>query len=409
VKRADTISAVGFLLFAAAMLALALGHLPELRAGLGAAWAEEGTPEAGLLDKAAFAAQKGEGVLNQQLDPEHCFIQLYGGAQRLMGRRYVADMVPGNSVVKLDTGALNFLTLEWAAAGNVPDVSPNVQAASELSEWLEGRGIPFLAAVAPQKIASQDQLPVGLSDIGNPAADAFLEGLERQGVDTFDLRPAFDAREDRPELFFRTDHHWKPEGAFFACRLLSQELSERYGFAAPEGVIDPEGYDWQTLPGFFLGSQGKRVGSLYAGADDFTVVSPRFPTDFTYETPYETRAGSFQDALCFPQFIEVRDWFGNNPYAYYSGGDYGQARMTNWANPGGPKILLIRESFSCALAPFLALNCSQLTTVDMRYLERPLQEVVEEANPDLVLLLYSASSTSNGQLFSWDLDLESLP
>lgn len=402
-KRADTVSAVGFLLFAAVMLALALSHLPELYASLDAAWEEGGTPEAGFLDKAAFAARRGEDVLNQQLDPEHFFIQLYGGAQRLMGRRYVADMVPGNSVVKLDTGALNFLMLEQAAAGDVPDVSPHVQAVSELSEWLERRDTPFLAAVAPQKIASQAQLPVGLSDIGSPAADTFLEGLEQRGVDTFDLRPAFDARADRSELFFRTDHHWRPEGAFFAYQLLSRELSDRYGFTAPDGALDPESYDWQVLPGFFLGSQGKRVGSLYAGTDDFTLVSPTFPTEFTYETPDESHTGSFQEALCVPWFIERRDWFGKNPYAYYSGGDYGRARMINHQAPDGPRVLLIRESFSCALAPFLALNCSQLTTVDMRYLDRPLQEVVEEEDPDLVLLLYSASSISSSPLFSWSL------
>jgi len=320
-----------------------------------------------------------------------------------MGRRYVADMVPTSSVVKLDNGALSFLDLEKATAGKAPDVSAAVQATEELSRWLARRGTPFLAAVAPQKIASQTQLPVGLSDTGNPGADAFLAGLDRLGVDTFDLRPAFDARQDRGQLFFRTDHHWRPEGAFFAFQVLSRELSARYAFAASALAADPDNYDWTSLPGFFLGSQGKRVGSLYAGTDNFTVVSPRFPTSFTYETPYETRTGSFQDALCFPQFIQEQDWFGNNPYTYYSGGDYGQARMINHDNPDGPKILLIRESFSCALAPFLALNCSELTTVDMRQLDRPLSEAVEEADPDLVLLLYSASSTANETLFSWSL------
>lgn len=402
-KRADTLTAIGFLIFAAVMLALALTHLPDLQKDLRTAWSEQSPPptQPTLLDKAAFSAQRSEDTLNQYLDPNHLFIQLYGGSQRLMGRRYVDDMVSGNSVVKLDTGALNFINLDWAITGAASDVTASVEATSELSQWLQTRGIPFLTVITPHKIARNDQLPVGLSDIGNPSADAFLEGLTRQGVENVDLRPAFDAREDRTELFFRTDHHWRPEGAFYAYQLLSEELSARYGFPANPQAADPESYEWSTLPGFFLGSQGKRVGSLYAGTDDFTVVTPKFDTSFTYETPYETRTGSFREALCFPQFIEEQDWFENNPYTYYAGGDYGQARMTNHNNPDGPKVLLIRESFSCALAPFFAMNCSRLTTVDMRHLDRPLREVVEEEDPDLVLMLYSASNTANAQLFSW--------
>lgn len=400
-KRADTISAIGLLLFLGAMLALTLLRLPRIVSGLREAWEQSGAEQATLLDKAAFAAQEAEGELAPLLNPKSCFVTLNGGAQRLVGRRFVQDVEPGNSVVKLDTGALTFCNLDWAVDGTTPDVSENVRATAELSGWLEGRGIPFLTVAAPHKVSDSEELPAGLSDLGNPAADAFLAGAAEIGVETLDLRPAFDARDDRAALFFRTDHHWRPEGAFLAWQTLARELGARYGFETEERFTDPDSYEWSVLPGLFLGSQGKRVGPLYAGTDDFTVVTPKFSTDLTYETPYETRTGTFNEALCFPRHISQRDWFGGNPYAYYSGGDFALARITNHQNPDGPRVLLIRESFSCALAPFLAQGCSELTTVDLRHLERPLREVIDEEQPDLVLLLYCASSFSNTTLFNW--------
>ncbi len=395
-KKADAITAIGFLLFVAAMCVVALCHLPEITDSLRSQWAGA---DGSLLDKAVFVTENGEDALSQTLDPEHLFIQIYGGAQRLMGHRYVEDVVPANSVVKLGSGALSFLELGAESA----DPTENAQAVAALARYLGET--PFLAVVAPQKIAAQSELPVGLTEYGNATADAFLSALAGEGVDALDLRPAFDARDDRDSLFFRTDHHWRPEGAFFAYQLLAEELASRYGLGTDPQCLDPGSYDWTVLPDFFLGSQGKRVGSLYAGTDDFTVVTPRFDTDFTYTGLYmgETRSGPFAQSLCFAERIAERDWFGGNPYTYYSGGDYGWAVMTNTLNPDGPKILLIRESFSCALAPFLALSCSQLVTVDMRNLDRPLQDVIEETGPDLVILLYCASSTRLPELFSWDL------
>lgn len=95
-------------------------------------------------------------------------------------------------------------------------------------------------------------------------------------------------------------------------------MEDRYGYVTAQVYTDPDSYERTVYEDLFLGSQGKRVGSLYAGVDDFAVYTPKFDTSFTYTTPYETRSGSFQQALCFPEYIQQRDWFNGNPYVYYS-------------------------------------------------------------------------------------------
>ena len=159
------------------------------------------------------------------------------------------------------------------------------------------------------------------------------------------------------------------------------------------------------LEDYFLGSQGKRVGSLYAGADDFTLYTPNFPTDLTYANADGsfTRTGPFNTSVCFPERVAERDWFNGNPYTYYSGGDYGLTTITNHKNPEGPRIVLLRESFSCALAPFLALSCSELVTIDLRHFTGDLLDTVEALEPDLVLTLYTASTTGLDNMFDFGL------
>ena len=397
-RRRDTITAIGFLLLLAAglgMLATSFfggeGHLEHL---LKTAWAERDLPA--VLEGAESAA-------NRDLDREHLFIQLYGGVQRLALRRVVEDPVEENSVVKLSTGALNFVTLT-AVPWYSPETDANAAATADFAQALQRLDIPYRYLAAPQKIRRDtDMLPTGVVEAGNRNASRFLEDLDRAGVAYTDLRPLFEENGVYEDWFFRTDHHWKPEAAFFAWQHLAGVLEEEYGLTTDTALLEEDNWDRQVLEDFFLGSQGKRVGSLYAGVDDITLYTPKFDTELTYTCPFYAmeRSGPFSESVCFPERVARRDWFGENPYVYYAGGDYPLASIVNHKNPSGPRIVLLRDSFACALTPFLALSCSELTTVDLRYFSGDLLETIAGLEPDLVLTLYTAGTTSNPALFQF--------
>lgn len=397
-KRRDTITALLFLLLTAG------GLLLTVTSFLGGEGKLEGLLKTTVRERDPSVLLEGaESAVNSDLDRDHLFIQLYGGVQRLSGRRVIQDMVAGNTVAKLSTGALNFVELDSSAQPG-EDVKIRAEHTAEFAAELETRGIPYLYLAAPQKIQRGLQLlPDGLEEDGNACCDAYLEYLEQMGVDYFDLRPLFESNGIYSNWFFNTDHHWKPEAAFFAWQYLAGELDVRYGSETPAVLIDPKNWNTAVLEDFFLGSQGKRVGSLYAGVDDFTIYTPKFDTDLTYTNSDGSfaRSGTFKQSVCFPERVAEKDWFNGNPYTYYSGGDYGMATMVNHNNPNGPKVVLLRESFSCALAPFLSLSCSELTTIDLRYFTGDLMETIEKLNPDLVLTLYTASSTRLDNMFEF--------
>ena len=398
-RRRNTLTAAVFL------LAVAAGFVLLATSFFGREGSLEALLRAFARDKDVMAFVDGaEGAVNEDLDRNHWFIQLYGGVQRLSGRRVVEDAVSENTVVRLSTGALNFVDLQATSqAGEA--VSANAAATAALAQGLEGLGIPYLYLCAPQKIQrGQALLPVGVEENGNASADAFLAELERLGTDYVDLRPLFENNGIYANWFFKTDHHWRPEAAFFAWLQLSHVLSDRYGFHTDPALTDPAGWRTTVLRDFFLGSQGKRVGSLYAGVDSFTLYTPLFDTDLTYVCQAYNihRTGDFETSVCFPERVAEPDWFGGNPYTYYAGGDYPIATITNHKNPDGPRVVMLRDSFACALTPFLALSCSELTTIDLRYFEGDLSAAIRAAESDLVLTLYAASTTALEPLFDYD-------
>lgn len=345
-----------------------------------------------------------EDIINDSMDRSHWFIQLYGGVQRLLGRRIIRDVDGGSTVYKLSDGTLTFVNPTPAET-----LDDHAAAYFALEDSLNGQDIPLLYVQAPQKIGADGAptLPAGVTDYGNQNADGLLERLEQGGAAVMDLREVLKADGGHwTSYFFATDHHWTPQTALLCTRALVERLNQAYGMELDSALTAPESFSAVTYEGIFLGSQGKRTGSWYAGTDDLTVLTPVYATDFTYTIPSSQtpRSGSFGESLLFPERLEPGDLFQTNPYTVYSGGDYAVARMVNHTNPDGPKILLLRDSYSCALAPFLALQCSELTTVDPRYFEGDLSAFIAQEQPDLVIALYTPGAAANDTFFDFGAD-----
>ncbi len=343
-----------------------------------------------------------EAAMNKILDRDHLFIQLYGGVQRLCGRQIMEDVDPRYDVIRTSDGSLTFVE---ESGRNMTDRASSLLG---LSKSLSEMSVPLLYIQAPEKLApGGNQLPAGVGDYGNAGADQLLSLLKGTEVDTLDLRRTLlDSGEDWSSLFYKTDHHWNTEGAFLAWQAIADRLRERYCDAIPEKYTDRDAYDKTIYPNWFLGSQGKRVGSLYGGTDDVALWKPEFITDFSYSAPvYDIlREGPFETSLLFPERLESRDLYNSNPYTLYSGGDFPSGIITNRLNPGGPTVILLRDSYACGVTPFLALGCGTLITFDLRYWQEDdhLSDYIKWLNPDLVAVLYTPGCLQNDLCFRFD-------
>ena len=130
---------------------------------------------------------------------------------------------------------------------------------------------------------------------------------------------------------------------------------------------------------------------MYGGVDDFELLLPKYNTNLTtwfYRINEEeiTLKGNFEQTLIFKENL-AKNYFFYNVYATYSGGDYAKTSVINHNNPNGKRVLLVRDSFSCTFAPFFALGCKELYTIDLRNTSASLVDYIYEVKPDIVIYL----------------------
>lgn len=322
-----------------------------------------------------------ESRFNDFLPGKDALVTLNGGVQRLLGRREV------NQRYRLDNGQMTYIIPEL-------DMEPIAQNTVDFARALEERDVPFLYVNLLFKIDETDkQLPPGVEDFSNENADRFLAILRREGVDCLDLRELEKAEGlEHYSLFFPTDHHWTPETGLWASSRIAAALEARDpSLAADLSCMELENYDQEVREGVFLGSHGRRVGEWYAGADDLSILTPRFETRLRFSVPELelVREGSFAETMLFPEKLEETDRMHSAAYDVYTGGEYGLLRVENLLGGNGKRLLVLQDSFSLVVIPFFSLGYERVDYLDLRLWDGDLLSYIDETEPDMVLVLYN--------------------
>ena len=275
----------------------------------------------------------------------------------------------------------------------------------DLQEKAEREGAGFLYFSLPSK-SYYETCPVNVSDTTRQNYDLYTNYMKQRGVSILSLTD-YVAENDIPDdsLYFDTDHHWKPYTGFLAAKAISEKLQEEYGFLPDAQALDIRNYTITSYQNRFLGSLGKKVGSWFTsnGPDDFELIVPAFDTLFEENIKYDDNdhSGSFSETVLHMNQLDKEDPYDRNDYAVYCGGDFRLQVFKNLQKENGKKILLIRDSFGCAAAPFLALQASELHIVDIRdasYIKGDrinVYQYIEQIRPDYVIVLYSRPQKYN--------------
>ncbi len=275
----------------------------------------------------------------------------------------------------------------------------------ELKAVSEENGAKFLYITAPTKGYSM-ALPDNVEDFTKSNCNRFFKYLDENSIDHLNLIDAMEKEGYTEEdIFFVTDHHWKSDYAFMAAGMICEYLNITHGFQYDTKVTDISNYSVKTYKDWFLGSQGKKAGRFFTplGTDDINIILPKFDTHLTESQRAKgtVREGSFGDTVMYMENIEKKDYYNLNPYATYSGGDFREQIITNHLNPDGARVLLIRDSFSCAMSPFLSLALSEVSCIDVRegayYVGEKINayDYIKTYKPDFVLVMYTGVSSGD--------------
>ena len=311
------------------------------------------------------------------------FIELNGLYGRIMGRRVY------NNVVLLKNGMLSERLGER-------DMKQSADVLADFDSYLKEKGIPFCFIQAPHKTDLAGELyPGGVNAFANENADELLSLLGEQEVQYLDLRPLLvRTPEDVEKWFYKTDHHWTPAAALTALKPITEQMETIFDRQLDLTYTDPAYWEEHRLENWFLGSQGKRVGTQFAGTDDLIWYTPFFDTNMSCAVPKHRSLykGNFVDSNIREQYINDRDYYGKNAYCVYIGGDYPLVQHRNANAPNNLRVLIIKDSFVLPVQAFFSTLFTEVDVIDPRHFtQSTIAEYVDFFQPDCVLMLVNPS------------------
>lgn len=342
---------------------------------------------------------------NEAIIYHNQMVDLNSLKENILGTRIIKK---GESfIVKNDEGYLGYSSKVVVDNNTVNTITSKIK---ELEVVAEENNAQFLYCCAPTK-EYYYKFPSNTVSENKKNKEKLLNCFTENNIPYIDFMHSFKNNDiDGEDLFFRTDHHWRVYPGFIAAKAICEELNSKYGFSYDKKIVNIENYNVKKYYNYFLGSIGKKVGTYFTwqGADDFELITPKFKTNMTEEQPYKnsTRTGSFEESVLFMDNME-KDYYNKSPYATYSGGDFHLQIMRNNLNPEGKKILLIRDSFACVVAPFLALHTSELHICDMRNLDGMVgdavnvKDYIQKEKPDYVIVLYNGVGSKDDIIYDF--------
>ena len=175
-------------------------------------------------------------------------------------------------------------------------------------------------------------------------------------------------------IYYRTDHHWTSWGAYIAYKAYCETAG-----------ITPVEYKANRVSDDFKGTLYSTSGVRFIKSDYIEAYVYSGPVRCDISNGVTARS---YDSMYFSEFLDKKD-----KYAYFLGQN--QPVITVYGNSGGGKLLIFKDSYAHCMAPMLLENFSQVTLVDLRYVNRTFDHYFDISEYDRVLFLYSIDSFVN--------------
>ncbi len=188
-----------------------------------------------------------------------------------------------------------------------------------------------------------------------------------------------------PELlYYKTDHHWTTYSAYLAYR----EFCERQGWAGRP----LEEFNIETVSNSFLGSYHTRSQFTGIDPDAIQVYLPKNAPEMSLYIA--DKAGTYQ-SWYFAEFLHKKD-----QYAYFQGGVHSLMQISSKLDKDAvkqEKLLVIKDSYSHSVLPFLALDIPFIDVIDIRFYNGSIRQYIEDNGITDVLLLFNTSTFVESQ------------
>lgn len=212
--------------------------------------------------------------------------------------------------------------------------------------------------------------------------------LSKDKIGFVDLRERFKSEyKNGSQLYYKTDHHWTTKGAYTGY----QELCKALGITP----IDDSILKKDSYPDFY-GTTYSSSGFWLTPPDNIEIWSN--PNNSSKNISVKITEGAnikTSGSMYFTDHLKEDD-----KYPVFIDGNHALTEITN-TNAKNGTILLIKDSFSHSLAPFLAENYSKVVLVDLRYYKESVSQLVSAYNPEQVVVLYGIDNLATDTDIVW--------
>lgn len=237
-----------------------------------------------------------------------------------------------------------------------------------------GDGVTIYSMPAP--LASQFYVPSNAAEYSSDQSERFdqIAAQLDPGIVSINLCPVLQKHTEE-EIYLRTDHHWAPLGAYYACRTFAE--------AAGVPFADLSAYEEKVNPGY--------VGTMYAYSEDARILND--PEDFVYYVPQNQYRTFYYDTYFNYEFENdlLLETDTANSYMMFMGGDARIVKIKTDVN-NGRKLIVIKDSYGNAEIPFYTGSFQEIYVVDMRYFAPNLVNFIQDLGITDVLFTMCAYS-----------------
>lgn len=270
-----------------------------------------------------------------------------------------------------------------------PDYESIDKSISAINKFSVENDVPvFLMIVPTSAEIYSDDLP---KNAPNPNQRDVINYVYRsfgKGVTTLDVYPVMESNRYR-YIYYRTDHHWTTQGAYLAYAAAGKKM----GYVP----LPEDRYDIEHASDEFQGTFYSKALYDKVEKDTLDFWHPA-EGEAAHEVSVTTRYGEepqLYDSMYFREYLGVKD-----KYSSFLGTNAPIVTVKT-ENEGG-KLLIFKDSYAHCYAPFLTEHYSEITLVDLRYIQISYKQLFDPEEYDQVLFLYNASS------FMSDTDLRKL-
>lgn len=218
----------------------------------------------------------------------------------------------------------------------------------------------------------KDKLPYGAQSWDQTE---LLETVgETTGLPTVDFLTALSAHAEE-QIFYRTDHHWTTLGAFYGANAVLESLEKE--------TLKEEDFTPEMASDAFYGTLYSTSGVHWTAPDTMEYWVEEEGLQVA-----SWRTGKEEEAPLYDRtYLEKKD-----KYSSFLGGNQPLCVIKNEAVTDGSKLLLIRDSYSDAMAPFLAQRFSEVHLMDLRQYRASAAQYAAANEINEILVVYSVQN-----------------